>query len=86
MRGMTATYVLVALLGLGLLAVAAGVAVFGDDRDEKLRSFVLSPMGAWSGFVLVPLYLLLVAYAVRQLLRPRPRRAETAADETAPPS
>jgi hypothetical protein len=76
LRGMTFTYGLAILLGLGLLAVAVGVVtVFGDDRDATLRGYVRSPMGTWSAFVMIPLYVFLVAYAGRQLLRPRPRRA-----------
>jgi hypothetical protein len=72
---MTFTYVLVILLGLGLLSVATGlVKVFGDDRDETMRGYVLSPLGTWSSFFVVPLYVILIAYSVRQLLRPRPRR------------
>jgi len=72
---MTFTYGLVILLGLGLLSVATGIVkVFGDDRDATIRGYVLAPLGTWSSFFVIPLYVLLVAYAVRQLLRPRPRR------------
>lgn len=80
LRGMTATYVFVVLLGLALLSVAAGiVTIFGDDRDARVREFVLAPTGTWSSFFVIPLYVILVVYAARELLRPRPRRvrAET---------
>ena len=75
MRGMTGTYVFVVILGLALLSVAAGIITpFGDIRDEKIRELVRAPMGPGSSFFIIPLYLGVVAYAGRELVRPRPRR------------
>ncbi|MCZ2343619.1 MAG: hypothetical protein LC104_17775 [Bacteroidales bacterium] len=70
LRGMTATYAFVIVVGVALIAVSAGVVpIFGDDRDARLRGF-LSPY-------LIPLYFIAIAYAVREVLRPRPRRTLT---------
>jgi hypothetical protein len=75
MRDMTGTYLLVIVVGLSLLGVAAGIlSPFGEGRNEPIRQLVLAPMGPWTSFIAIPLYAGLVAYSVRELVRPRPRR------------
>jgi hypothetical protein len=74
---MTGTYVVAVALGLLLLSVAAGIfRPFGDaSADAGIRGLVVAPMGPGSGFFAVPFYLIMVGYAIRELARPRPRRA-----------
>ena len=79
MRGTTVSYMVVVILGLGLLSVASGlVKPFGDVRDQQVRDLVLQPMGAGSAFFMIPLYIALVGYSVRELFRPYPTRSKTA--------
>ena len=67
MRGSTAIYLVAIVIGLTLTLISSGLfKVFGDERDAMLKG-VVSPF-------FIPLYLIAVAYAIRQLLRPLPRR------------
>jgi hypothetical protein len=72
MRGMTGTYLVAVALGALLLSVATGVfRPFGDaSADAGIRRLVSAPMGPGSQFFAVPFYLLMVGYAVRELVRP----------------
>lgn len=76
MRGGTGVYLFAALLGIGLLTVAAGaLAPFKDSLAvDNIRSLVLAPMGPGSTFIALPLYLFVVGFSVRELVRPGPRR------------
>ena len=76
MRGSTGIYVVVVLVGLGLLSVAAGaLAPFRNSLAvDNIQDLVRAPMGPGSMYIALPLYLFLVGYAVRELTRPRPRR------------
>lgn len=76
MRGMTGTYVVAILLGVGLLSVAAGVLAPYKNvlAVDNIQTLVRAPMGPGSMFFAIPFYLLVVGYSVRELTRPRPRR------------
>ena len=77
MRGGTATYLVVVVLGVTLLSVAAGaLAPFRNSfAEENIRALVRAPMGPGSTFIAIPLYIFLVGYALRELVRPGPRRS-----------
>jgi hypothetical protein len=81
LRGTTAIYLAAIAFSLGLLVVATGmVPMFGDDRDEKLVKFVRGFGGSWvSSLFVIPLYVLVLGFSVRQMLRPKPRRIRTGA-------
>jgi hypothetical protein len=70
-------YLVAIVIALGLLTVATGmVPIFADDRDERIVEFVRGPFGGgWiSSLLFLPLYLLVLAFSVPQLLRPKPHR------------
>ena len=89
LRGKTVVYLVAIACAVGLLVVASGrVTLFGDDRDARIIEFVRSFGGGLAASLFViPLYVVVLAFAGRQLLRPRPRRAPptSPAGEDRPP-